>query len=93
MARHRESEQDFTRNRTLGFRALVLFMMNLLKSAIQYELDTFYAQLLNREIPRREITQSVLQPGPAEAEARGPYRTQRRGGGGLLQGFRHSALA
>jgi hypothetical protein len=34
--------------------------MNLLKSAIQFELDSFYAQLLNREIPQREITQAAF---------------------------------
>jgi len=34
--------------------------MNLLKSAIQYELDTFYAQLRGREVARREITQSAF---------------------------------
>lgn len=50
----------FTRNRTLGFRHLVLFLMNLLKSAIQFELDSFYAQLADSRIPRREITQSAF---------------------------------
>ena len=34
--------------------------MNLLKSAIQYELDAFYAQLQGRVVPRREITQSAF---------------------------------
>jgi len=35
-------------------------MMNLLKSAIQYELDCFYGQLEGRNIPQREITQSAF---------------------------------
>lgn len=34
--------------------------MNLLKNVIQFELDTFYAQLLGREVPQREITQSAF---------------------------------
>lgn len=34
--------------------------MNLLKSAIQYELDTFYSQLVDRSIPQRELTQSAF---------------------------------
>ena len=34
--------------------------MNLLKSAIQYELDSFYAQLLEREVPQREITSAAF---------------------------------
>lgn len=34
--------------------------MNLLKSAVQFELDSFYAQLANSDIPRREITQSAF---------------------------------
>lgn len=60
VARHRESDTDFIRNRQLTFRHLVLFLMNLLKSAIQYELDTFFAQLQNEQVPRREITQSAF---------------------------------
>ncbi len=35
-------------------------MMNLLKSAIQYELDSFYAELMSQEIPHRAITQSAF---------------------------------
>ncbi len=34
--------------------------MNLLKNAIQYELDTFYSHLLNRDFPRQEVTQSAF---------------------------------
>lgn len=34
--------------------------MNLLKSAIQYELDTFYSHLLNRDLPQQEVTQSAF---------------------------------
>jgi hypothetical protein len=56
VARSRESPSDFTRQRSLPFPTLVLFLMNLLKSAIQYELDTFYAQLLGREVPQREVS-------------------------------------
>ena len=56
MARSRESPSDFTRQRSLPFPTLILFLMNLLKTAIQYELDTFYAQLLGHEVPQREIS-------------------------------------
>ena len=34
--------------------------MNLLKSAIQYELDSFYSLLEGRDIPQRELTQSAF---------------------------------
>lgn len=34
--------------------------MNLLKSAIQFELDTFYSQLQDTSIPQRELTQSAF---------------------------------
>ena len=34
--------------------------MNLLKSAVQFELDSFFAEVLGREVPRREITQSAF---------------------------------
>ena len=60
VATHRTSPTAFTRNRSLPFRLLVLFLMNLLKSAIQYELDDFYAQLLAREVPQRDVTQSAF---------------------------------
>lgn len=60
MARSRESPSDFTRQRSLPFPTLVLFLMNLLKTAIQYELDTFYAQLLGREVPQREVSAAAF---------------------------------
>ena len=60
MARSRESPSDFTRQRSLPFPTLVLFLMNLLKSAIQYELDTFYAQLLGREVPQGIIGDRII---------------------------------
>jgi hypothetical protein len=56
VARSREPASDFTRQRSLPFPTLVLFLMNLLKTAIQYELDTFYSQLLGHEVPQLEIS-------------------------------------
>ena len=60
IAVHRTSPTAFTRERSLPFRLLVLFLMNLLKSAIQFELDSFFAAVLGREVPQREITQSAF---------------------------------
>ncbi len=60
VSRNRESPSDFTRKRSLAFQSLVLFLMNLLKSAIQYELDSFYVQLLGHEVPQREITSAAF---------------------------------
>ncbi len=60
VTRHRASSTDFTRRRGLPFSNLILFLMNLLKSAIQYGLDTFYSQLADRSIPQRELTPSAF---------------------------------
>ena len=59
-ARHRGSPRDFTRERKLGFARTVLFLMNFLKHALQYELDAFFAELAGGEVPSREVTKSAF---------------------------------
>ena len=45
IARHRHSDTDFTRQRTLPFPVVVLFLLNLIKGALQRELDEFFQVL------------------------------------------------
>lgn len=60
IARHRSSPKDFTRQRHLSFPTLMLFMLNLLKGALQIELDLFFGKLLGREIPRQQVTRAAF---------------------------------
>ncbi len=39
LARHRQSDKNFVRNRILPFSALIFFLMNLIKGSLQDELD------------------------------------------------------
>lgn len=41
-SRHRRNEKDFTRKRCLTFVILVIFLLNLVKRALQDELDEFF---------------------------------------------------
>ena len=60
IARHRRSACDFTRERKLGFAHTVLFLMNFLKGALQFELDSFFAALQGSMLPCREVTKSAF---------------------------------
>jgi len=60
IARHRRSASDFTRERKLGFAHTVLFLMNFLKGALQFELDSFFAALRSEALPSREVTKSAF---------------------------------
>jgi hypothetical protein len=59
-ARHRQQAQDFTRQRSLPFVMVVLFLLNLLKRAAQDELDEFYKMLNGHEIATRVVTKSAF---------------------------------
>ncbi len=42
LARHRQSAKDFTRQRCLRFVIVIFFLLNLVKRALQDELDEFF---------------------------------------------------
>src|SRR3954467_4436325 len=60
IARHRHSDTDFTRQRTLPFPVVVLFLLNLVKGALQRELDEFFQVLRGTDVADRGVTKSAF---------------------------------
>jgi hypothetical protein len=60
LARHRRCKTDFTRHGTLSFPVVVLFLLNLVKGALQRELDEFFQSLQGTEVAERIVTKSAL---------------------------------
>ena len=60
IARHRQSPDDFTRERILTFGNLVAFLVNLVKGSLQDELDHFFQVIRDRTVPVQEVTKSAL---------------------------------
>jgi hypothetical protein len=60
IARHRRSETDFTRHRSLPFPIVVLFLLNLIKGGLQRELDEFFQVLRDTEVAERVVTKSAF---------------------------------
>ena len=59
-ARHRQHPQDFTRQRRLTFVIVVCVLLNLLKRAIQDELDEFFKVLGDAPFALRHVTKSAF---------------------------------
>ncbi len=59
-ARHRRHPQDFTRQRCLTFVLVVCFLLNLLKRALQDELDEFFKVLAGASLAIRRVTKSAF---------------------------------
>ncbi|MDP3028695.1 MAG: IS4 family transposase [Deltaproteobacteria bacterium] len=60
LARHRQSDKNFVRNRILPFSALIFFLMNLIKGSLQDELDYFFKALNNLDVAARKVTESAF---------------------------------
>ncbi len=60
VARHRRSKKDFTRKRCLPFMIVVLFLLNMVKRALQDELDEFFKLLSGQEVAARIVTKSAF---------------------------------
>ena len=58
--RHKLHPKAFTRNRSLPFKSVILFLINLLKSSIQSELDKFFKTINHSELPNRVATSSAF---------------------------------
>ena len=56
--RHRTSKKAFSRKRTLPFPIVTLFLLNLVKHALQDELDEFFKVILGGKIAERVVTKS-----------------------------------
>lgn len=59
IAQHRLSDTAFTRDRKLSFSRLITFLLNFNKSALQTELDGFFAYL-NQDEPGQVMSKSAL---------------------------------
>lgn len=59
-SRHRRNEKDFTRKRCLTFVIVVTFQLNLVKRALQDELDEFFKLLNGEDVAIREVTKSAF---------------------------------
>jgi hypothetical protein len=58
--RHKKSEKDFTRNRTLPFQTLFLFFINFIKGSYQDELDHFFKASFRLDVPVALVTKMAL---------------------------------
>ncbi len=52
--------KDFTRTRILTFTLLILFLINLVKRAVQDELDEYFKLLTGSEYAERVVTKSAI---------------------------------
>lgn len=60
LARHRRCEKDFTRKRSLPFHTVILFLLNLVKRALQDELDEFFKLESGEDVAARTVTKSAF---------------------------------
>jgi len=58
--RHRTSKNAFSRNRTLTFPIVTLFLLNLVKRSMQDELDEFFKAIQNKKVAERVVTKSAF---------------------------------
>lgn len=60
MNRHRLNEKAFSRERALPFVVVLVFLLNMIKRALQDELDEFYKILSGDELAKRKVTKSAF---------------------------------
>lgn len=60
LERHRQHEQDFTRQRSLPFVVVVVTLLNMLKRALQDELDELFRLFDETEVAQRRVTKSAF---------------------------------
>ena len=60
LERHRRSDKDFTRQRSLPFDQVVLFLLNLVKRALQDELDQFFNLNRGEAVAAQVVTKSAF---------------------------------
>jgi hypothetical protein len=60
MVRHRQTKQDFTRRRCLTFTVVILLLINMVKRALQDELDEFFRALSGDKVAQRRVSKSAF---------------------------------
>lgn len=58
--RHRQREKDFIRQRCLSFMIVVIFLLNMVKRALQDELDEFFKEMEQGPVAQRVVTKSAF---------------------------------
>ena len=60
LKRHRRQEKDFTRKRCLSFVCVVLMLVNMMKRALQDELDEFFKLFHQEKVASRHVSKSAF---------------------------------
>lgn len=60
IARHRQHENDFTRQRKLPFPVLIAFLINFVRGSYQNELDNFFKTLLRFDVAKQVVSKVAL---------------------------------
>ena len=69
LERHRRSPKDFTRQRCLPFVVVILFLLNLVKRALQDELDEFFRLDSGAVVAARVVTKSAFSQARQKLDA------------------------
>ena len=60
IARHRQSDTDFTRKRKMPFHLLIVFLLNVLRGSYQDQLDRFFKILFRFDVANRVVSKAAL---------------------------------
>jgi hypothetical protein len=60
IARHRQSNTDFTRERKMPFHFLIVFLLNTLRGSYQDQLDRFFKILFRLDVADRVVSKAAL---------------------------------
>ena len=69
LERHRRFPKDFTRQRCLPFVVVILFLLNLVKRALQDELDEFFKLDSGAAVAARMVTKSAFSQARQKLDA------------------------
>lgn len=60
VARHRQHQKDFTRQRKLPFHVLIVFLINFVRGSYQDELDGFFKTTCRFDVAKRLVSKAAL---------------------------------
>ena len=60
VARHRQNQNDFTRQRKLPFHLLIVFLINFVRGSYQDELDKFFKTIFRFDVAKRIVSKVAL---------------------------------
>ena len=60
IARHRQSDTNFTRERKIPFHLLIVFLLNVLRGSYQDQLDRFFKILFRLDVANRVVSKAAL---------------------------------